>query len=130
MGEELIDGEVAHAPGEMCCSSRLLSRSCRTGDGIDGDVVDEESGLGHWQQAELDASGEATRVGEVKTSGYVSLVDFRKSVDIVVAALDAEILGKVYYLDMSRYGMLFEEGFALAVAEAEEYDIDVAEGHV
>ena len=53
-----------------------------------------------------------------------------QAIDIIVSALDAEVLGKVDYLHSLRDGMLVEECLALTVAETEEYHINIVERHV
>ena len=57
------------------------------------------------------------------------LVNFRQTIDIVVVALDTEVLGKVNDLDILWDGVLLQEGFALSVPEAEEDDIDLVKWH-
>ena len=130
MGEELVDGEIVVAPREMCCRPWFLSCSGRACYGIDSDVVDEESGFCQWEETELNAGGEATRVGQMEARGNVSPVYLGQTVDVVVVTLDAEVLRKVNYLDIGRYGVFLEECFALAMAKAEEDDIDLVEGHL
>ena len=58
------------------------------------------------------------------------LVNFRQTIDIVVVALDTEVLGKVNDLDILWDGVLLQEGFALSVSEAEEDDIDLVKWHL
>ena len=53
-----------------------------------------------------------------------------QAIYIVVIALDAEILCQVDDLDIGRDLMLLEECLALAMAEAEENNIDLVERHV
>ena len=53
-----------------------------------------------------------------------------QAIDIVVIALDAEILRQVDDLDIGRDLMFLEECLALAMAEAEEHHIDLVERHV
>ena len=53
-----------------------------------------------------------------------------QAIDIVVIALDAEILCQVDDLDIGWDLMFLEECLALAVAEAEEHHIDLVERHV
>ena len=130
MGEELVDGEIVVAPREMCCRPWFLSCSGRACYGIDSDVVDEESGFCQWEETELNAGGEAARVGQMEARGNVSPVYLGQTVDVVVVTLDAEVLRKVNYLDIGRYGVFLEECFALAMAKAEEDDIDLVEGHL
>ena len=113
----------------MCGSSWLLSSSCRTCDGIDSYVVCEESSFGKRQKSELYACGEASRVGQVLASCYCVSVCLWQAVNIVVVALDAEVLRQVDNLHACRYGVLFEESFALAMSETEEHHIDIVEWH-
>ena len=47
-----------------------------------------------------------------------------------MTAPDAEVLGQVDYLYVGRYGMLGQEGRALAVPEAEEHDVHTLERHL
>ena len=47
-----------------------------------------------------------------------------------MAALDAEVLGKVDNLHVGRNGVLLQELLALAVTEAEEHHVNLLEGHL
>ena len=47
-----------------------------------------------------------------------------------MVTLDAEVLCQVDNLDVLRNSVLLQEGLALAVAEAEEDDIDLIEWHL
>ena len=57
-------------------------------------------------------------------------VNLGQTIDIVVFALDAEVLCQVDNLNVGGYSMLFKESLALAVAKAEEYNIYLLEGHL
>lgn len=129
MGEELIDREVVVAPREMRSSSWLLSCTSRTCNGIDCNVVDEHTSLCEWEKTKLDASGEAAWVGKVLALCCLFAVDFRESIHVVVVALDAEVLCQVHNLHAGRDVMLLKELLALAMTEAEEYDVNIVERH-
>ena len=49
--EELIDREIVVSPREMCGRSRLLTCSCRTSDGVHGNVLRQQASLCQRQQA-------------------------------------------------------------------------------
>ena len=129
MGECLIDAQVVITPGEVGGSTGLLACTCRTGNGIDGHIFLEQSHLGSGQQGYLYGCSEAAWVGNMLCLLNGGLVDFGQTIDIIVVALDAEILCQVDNLDACRYAMFFEELFALAVTEAEENDVDLIKGH-
>ena len=57
-------------------------------------------------------------------------VNLWQAIDIVVVALDAEVLRQVDNLHVLRNGVLLEECLALAMTEAEEYDVDLVERHL
>ena len=59
-------------------------------------------------------------------SAYLFTINLWQAINKVVSSGYTEILRKVYYLDMVRHGMLLEESLALAVAEAEEDNINMA----
>ena len=58
------------------------------------------------------------------------LVDLGQAVDIIVIALDAEVLCQIDDLDILGDGVLLEELLALAMAEAEVDDIHLVERHL
>ena len=129
VGEGLVDAQVVLAPGEVRRGTRLLTGTRRTRDGVHRHIVFQQSHLGGGQQAELDGGGEAAGIGYVLRLLDLCLVDLRQAIDIVVVTLDAEVLCEVDNLHSLRNRVLLQEGLALAVAEAEEHDIDILEGH-
>ena len=60
----------------------------------------------------------------------VFLVDLWQTINIIVVALDAEVLCQVDDFYVLWDGVLFEECLALAVSEAEEYHINLIERHL
>jgi len=58
------------------------------------------------------------------------LVDLGQTVDIIVIALDSEVLCQIDDLDVLGDGVLLEEGLALAMSETEEYDIHLIKRHL
>ena len=58
------------------------------------------------------------------------LVRLRQPINIVVTALNAEILCQVNDLHVLRNAMLLEECLTLAVAEAEEHHIHLVKRHL
>jgi len=57
------------------------------------------------------------------------LIDLGQAVDIIVIALDSEVLCQIDDLHVLRDGVLLEESLALAMSEAEEDDVDLVERH-
>ncbi len=58
------------------------------------------------------------------------LVNLGQAIDVVVVALDAEVLRQVDDFYFCGNGMLLEECLTLPMAEAEEYHIDLVERHL
>ena len=59
------------------------------------------------------------------------LVDFGKAIHIIVIwGFQAEVLRKIDYLHILRYGMFLEKCLALAMSKTEEHDIDTVKGHL
>ena len=113
----------------MCCSSWLLTCACTACDAVDVNVSTDDSRLYGWQQGELYTRGEATRIGYVTgTPGYLAMC-LGQSVDIVVIAFNAKVLGEVYYPDSLWDFMFTQKLLALAMAEAEKYHVDFVPGH-
>ena len=77
----------------------------------------------------MDTGGKTAGIGYVLCLLDVLLVDFRQTIDVVVAALDAEVLCQVDYFNVLGDGVFFEESLALAVTESEEDDVNLVEGH-
>ena len=129
--EGLVNAHVVVAPREVGGGTRLLSGTRRTRNGVHGNVVVEQAELGSRQQSQLYTCGETTWISHVLRLGYGVVIDFGQTIYVVVAlALEAEVLRKVDYLHMGRYLVLLEERLALAVAEAEEHNIDLVERHI
>ena len=79
----------------------------------------------------MDACSEATWVCHVLRLCDFVLVDFWQTIYIVVArSLKTEVLCQVNNLDIGGNLVLFEERFALAVAETEEHHIHLVERHI
>ena len=57
------------------------------------------------------------------------LVNLWQAIDVVVVALDAEVLCEVDNLHIGRDGMLLQKLFALAVTEAEEDHVNILKRH-
>ena len=114
----------------MSGSSRLLSGTRRTCDGIDSDVVSKQTSLCQWQQSELYAGGKTTRVCQVLALCYLFTMCLWQSIHIVVVALDAEVLCQVYYLHVGRDGVFLQESLTLAMTEAEEHHVNLVERHL
>ena len=72
--------------------TRLLTCTRRTRDGIDGYVLLQQVQMGCWQQGYLNASGKATWVGHMLRLGYLFFINLWQTIDVVVIALDTEIL--------------------------------------
>ena len=94
------------------------------------DVVFQQIEVGGRQQTKLDAGGKTARVSHMLGFLDVFLVDLRQTIHVVVVAFDAEILCQVDDFYMSRDAVLFEESLALTMAEAEEYNVNLVEGHL
>ena len=60
----------------------------------------------------------------------VLLIDFWQTIDIVVGALDAEVLCQIDNLHILRDGMLLEECLALAMTKAEEHNVYLVQRHL
>ena len=130
VGEGLVDTEVAHAPREVGGRRWLLAGARRAGDGIHADVLGQQSHSGRRQQGQLDGSGKATGVGQMLGLLDGRLVNLRQTVDVVVGALDAEVLGQVDNLHALGNLVLGKELLALAMPKAEKHDVDLVEGHL
>ena len=111
----------------MCGRTRLLTSSGTASDTIDMDITAEDASLEGRQQGELNTSSKTAGIGYMAglTNGFT--MRLRQSVNEIMIADNAEILGKVDNLYVGRHGMLPEEGLALAVAEAKKYNIDIIE---
>ena len=108
----------------------LLSRPGAARNGVDRYVFSEQAHPCGGQQAELYARGEAAGVGHAARRGYAGAVELGQSVDEVVAlGGEAEVLRQVDYPYVVRHVVLLQEPAALAVAEAEEQDVDIIERH-
>ena len=118
--EGLVDAQVVVTPREMGRGAWLLSCSSRACDGIDGYIFLEQIEIGSRQQGHLNASSETAWIGYVLGLNDIRLVDLGQAVNIVMIALDAEILCQVDDLHVLRDGVLLEEGLALAMSETEE----------
>ena len=78
----------------------------------------------------MDSCGKAAGVSKMLGLLDLFFVDFRQTIDIVVATLDAKVLCQVDNLDILRDGMLFKECLALAMPEAEEYHVHLVKRHL
>ena len=85
--------------------------------------------MGCRQQSDLYTSGKTARIGHVLSLLDFFLVDFWQTIDVVVIALDAEILCEIDNLYVLGNGMFLQECLAFAVAEAEEYHVNLVERH-
>ena len=108
----------------------LLACTRGARNGVDGHVLGEQSHLGSRQQGHLNGCGKTSGVGHVLRLDNLGLVDFRQSVDVVVVALNAEVLREVDNLDAVGDGVLLQERFALAVTETEEDNVYLIEWHL
>ena len=109
----------------------LLACSCTAGNGVHAYIAGDESHLGGRQEAQLDTSSKTSGVGHVLCLADLLAVELRQTVDIVVVgSREAEILRQVDDLHVRGNGMLFQEGLALAVSEAEKHYVDLVEGHI
>ena len=114
----------------MCRGASFLACSCGDRDGVDADVLLQQVQVGSRQQGQLDGCGEAARVSDVLRLHNRFLVNLRQTVDIVVVALDAEVLCQIDNLDLCGDGMFLQERLTLAVAEAEEHYVDIIKRHL
>ena len=128
--ERLVDAQVVVAPREVGRGPWLLTSACRTCDGIDGYIFFQQIEIGSRQQGHLNASSETAWISDMLGFLDVLLVNLGQTVNIVVIALDSEVLCQVDNLDVSRDGVLFEECLALAMSETEEYDIHLIKRHL
>ena len=127
VGEYLVYAQVVGTPREVCGRSWLLSGTGRARDGVDADIVGEQSCLGKRQESELDGCGEASGVGQMVGTDDVVAMYLGQAIHEVVVGSDAEVLCEVDNLYMRWYGMLGKECLALAVAEAEEDDVNIVQ---
>ena len=130
MREELIHREVVVSPREVRRRAGLLTSSRRARDGIDSNVLGQQSCLRKRKQAQLDACGEATGVRQVLALCNLFPVRLRQAIHIIVVALDAEVLRHIDDLHVRRDVVLLQKGLALAVSEAEEHHIHLIERHL
>ena len=115
----------------MRCRAGLLSCTRAARNGINSHVVVDKFHGGSRQQTELYAGGKASGVSHVHGVGYLVVVYFGQTIDIVVARLcQTEVLRKVYYLDVGRYVVFLKELTALAVTETEEHNIHLIKRHI
>ena len=140
--EGFIDAEVVDTPREVGRSTGLHTGARGACDGVDADVGGQQPELGSGEQSELDAGGKASGIGDMFGMGDLLTVDFRQTVDEVVGLgggvlgvgqrlwSQAEVLSQVD--DLHAFGNVvgLHESLTLAVSEAEEDDIHVAERHV
>ena len=125
MAERLVDAHVVVTPAEVTGCTRLHACTGTTGNGIDHDIVIEQQVLCQWQQAQLDTSSEATRIGHVLALADGATVQFRQTVDeVVVVALDTVVHAEVDNLQVFRHIVAFHELLGIAVSCTEEEDID------
>ena len=102
----------------------LHTCACRTRNGVHADVVVEQFCLGKGKESELYARRKATGVCHMEGTVDFFAVEFGQTIDIIVVfRSQAEILCEVDDANVGRDVMLLEELRALAVTEAEEYDI-------
>ena len=106
--EGLVDAQVVVTPREMGRGSWLLTSSCRARDGIDGYIILEQIQIGRWQQRYLNTGGKAAWISDVLGFLDFLLVDLGQTVDIIVIALDSEVLCQVDDLDVLRDGVLLD----------------------
>ena len=59
----------------------------------------------------------------------VLLINLGQTIDIVMVALDAEVLCQIDNLHVLRDSVLLKECLTLTMSEAEEYDVDLVERH-
>ena len=130
VGEGLVDAQVVVAPREVGGGTGLLTSTGRACNGVDGDIVLQQVLMSGGQQTELNGSGEATGIGYMLGPCYLGLVNLGQTIDIVVTALDTEVLRQVNDFDMLRNGVLLQESLTLAVTKAEEHYIYLLEGHL
>ena len=128
--EGLVDAQVGHAPREVGSGTWLLAGTRRACDGVDGNVVLEQVQVSCRQQSNLDGGGEAAGIGHMLCLHNLFLIYFWQAIDIVMIALDAEVLCQVDNLHVGGDGVLAEESLTLAVSEAEEDDVDLLERHL
>ena len=128
MLESLVDADVVVAPAEVACRAGLHACSGRAGDGIDRDVTGEHQVLGQGEQAELDAGGEAARIGHVAALADGAPVEFRQAVDeVMVIGLDAVVHREVDDAQLLGHVVAFHEFARVAVCRAEEEAVDVVQ---
>ena len=65
MREELVDTEIVVSPAEMCSRAGFLSSPCAACDGVDADIMRQQSSLCQGEESQLDAGGETARIGDV-----------------------------------------------------------------
>lgn len=130
MLERLVDTEVIDTPREMCGRSGLLSGTRRACDGIHGNVLFQQIQVGGRQKGQLNGRGKAAGVGYMAGLCNLVLVYLGQAINVVVCAFDAEILRQIDNLHAVGNDVLFQELLTLAVAETEEDDINLMEGHL
>ena len=131
VAEGFIYAHVCRAPREMCCCLRRLSCAGASRDGIHHHTLSEHPCLGKRQESELQACGEAARVGDMMGTDYLTAVNLRQSVHKIIAwALQPEVLCKVDYPHIFGHCMLLQKRLAFPMTEAKEDEIDVGEGYL
>ena len=114
----------------MCRGTGLHAGTRGTRDGIHADVAVQQPVSSQRQQAQLDSRGEATWVGDVLGLSYLSLVDFRQTIDIIMVGRGKpEVLCQVDDTYILRHGVFLEELCTLAVAHTQEQHIDALQRH-
>ena len=92
----LVDADIVVAPTEMCHRRGLVSCACAADDSMHVDVVVEHQVLGQWEQAERDAGGKVSRVGNQTALAYSATIEFGQAIDkLILIALQAETARKV-----------------------------------
>jgi hypothetical protein len=126
--KRLVYAHVIVAPTEVGGSARFDTGTRAASNGIHTHVIIDQPIFGQWQQSHLNASGKAARIGYVLCCAYPVTIDFRQSIDVIVARLSqAEVLSQVNYLDIGRNGVFAKKLAALAVSKAKEYHIHLVE---
>ena len=129
MLEGFVDAQVVIAPREVGGGTGFLAGTRGASDGINADILLQQVQVGGRQQCHLNGSSKATRISHMLSLLDVFFVNLWQTVDVVVIALDTEVLCEVDNFHIRRDGVLLEKCLALAVTEAEEYDVDLVERH-
>ena len=126
--EGLVDGDVVVAPAEMGRGRGFDARSRGSRDGVDMQVVVEHQMFRQGQDGQLDAGGEAARVGHVARLHDLLAVQLGESVDeIMLRALQAIVHREVDDPHVGGHLVALHELACIAMGGTEEKDIDLVQ---